>query len=71
VSIRVTSVPDSDTHGQIVLGVLGTSAPIEMKWPSPHNLVLSCSSCEPERVNFETVKSGDVLITYDDNLRFR
>ena len=68
VSVRLTSVPDNDTHGEIVLDVAGDK-PVEMMWISPHHLSLSCSSCVPQDVTDETVKAGEIAITYSDNLR--
>ena len=68
VSVRLTSVPDNDTHGLIVLDVTGDK-PVEMKWIGPHSLALSCASCVPQDVNDETVKAGQIAITYSDNLR--
>ena len=68
VSIRLTSVPDNDTHGLIVLGIDGDKA-VEMKWIDPHHLALSCGSCSPQDINFQVVKTGDIAITYDAKLR--
>ena len=68
VSVRLSSVLDTDTHGLIVLGVNGNKA-VEMKWIDARHLLLSCASCNPDEVNFESVKTGDVNVSYDINLR--
>jgi hypothetical protein len=68
VSVRLKNVPDNDTHGLIVLDVTW-NRPVEMRWIGPHNLAVSCASCTVQDVDFEVVKSGDVVITYGDNLR--
>jgi len=67
VSVRLTSVPDNDTHGVIVLGVNGDK-PIQLKWPDAHHLSLACESCKSEDVNFEATKTGDVVIEFDPHL---
>jgi hypothetical protein len=70
VSVRANGVPDDSSHGLIVLGITGDK-PVEMKWIGPHNLALSCQSCIPQDVNFEVVKSGDVIISYSDSVSVR
>ncbi|HTZ56718.1 MAG TPA: hypothetical protein VMB49_01410 [Acidobacteriaceae bacterium] len=70
VSVRANGVPDDATHGLIILGIAGDHL-VEMKWIDPHNLALSCSSCAPQDVNFEAIKSGDVTISYDKGLSVR
>jgi hypothetical protein len=70
VSVRANGVRDDSTHGLIVLGIVGDK-PVEMKWIGPHNLALSCQPCTPQDVNFEVVKSGDITISYSDNLSVR
>jgi hypothetical protein len=68
VSLRLKNVPDNDTHGQIVFAVTWNK-PVEMKWAGTHELAISCTSCTTKDVDFEAVKSGDIVITYDENLR--
>ena len=68
VSVRSNATPDSDTHGQIVFSSTWDK-PIVMKWIDPMHLEVTCSSCTPKDVTFEVVKTGEVLITYDDNLK--
>jgi len=67
VSVLAKGVPDNSTHGTIVLGVTGDK-PVEMKWIGPHNLALSCPPCNPQEVNFEVVRTGEVTISYSENL---
>jgi len=67
VSLRLNTVPDNDTHGEIVLGIAGDRS-IQLTWASPQSLVVSCDSCAPQDVNFEAVKAGGVVITYSQNL---
>jgi hypothetical protein len=68
VSLRAKGVPDNDTHGEIVFGTTWNQA-IDMKWIDPKHLELTCSSCMAKDLTFEVVKAGDVLISYDNNLR--
>lgn len=68
VSLRLKGVPDSNTHGEIIFGTIWNQA-VDMKWVDPKHLELSCSSCTAKDVTLEVVKAGDVLISYDDNLR--
>ena len=67
VSVRPNGVPDNDTHGQIELGLIGDKG-VEMKWIGPRNLSLTCATCTRQDITFEVVKSGDIVITYGDNL---
>ena len=68
VSLRANATPDSDTHGQVVFSATWDK-PIAMNWIDPKHLELTCSSCTTKDVTFEVVKTGEVLISYDSNLR--
>jgi hypothetical protein len=68
VSLRLKNVSDNDTHGQIVFAATWNK-PVEMKWVGTHELAISCASCTTKDVDFEAVKSGDIVISYDENLR--
>lgn len=70
VSLRASGVPDSDTHGLIILQVNGNQS-IQMKWIGVHQLEVSCATCTQEDVSFEVVKSDNPVIKYDDNLLVR
>jgi hypothetical protein len=70
VSVRYITVPDSDTHGAIVFGANGDKD-VKMVWRGPRNLLLSCPSCRQEDVNYEVVKSGDVVISYSPEISVR
>ena len=67
VSVRLTGVPDNETHGVIVLGISGDK-PIQLKWIDAHHLSLACESCKAEDVNFEATKTGDVIVGFDPHL---
>jgi hypothetical protein len=67
VSIRLSTVPDNDTHGQIVLALLGDHE-VSMVWQDEHHLVLSCASCTQKDVDDETVKAGEVIVRYGPTL---
>jgi hypothetical protein len=67
VGVRLNEVPDNSTHGQIVLGLYGDKA-VAMQWKGPHELYLSCPSCQRQDVDFEAVKSGEITIRYSDGL---
>lgn len=70
VSLRLKSVPDNDTHGVIVFAAQGDKT-IETKWNSARSLLISCDSCTQNDVNFEVVKSGDVVVRYGSGLDVR
>jgi hypothetical protein len=70
VSVRLTSVPDNDTHGVIVLGVDGDRH-IQMKWKDSHHLSLACETCKAADVNFEATKAGEVIIDFDPHLAIK
>ena len=68
VSLRANATPDGDTHGEIVFST-AWDKPILMDWVDPKHLALSCPSCTTRYVTFEVVKTGEMLISYDNNLR--
>jgi hypothetical protein len=70
VSIREKGVPDNDTHGLIVFGARGDQD-VKIAWKNARNLMISCSSCKQEDVNYEVVKSDGVIISYSPEIAVR
>ena len=63
VSIILSTVPDNDTHGEIVFGIRGKRN-VSISWLDNRHLFVSCADCKDSDVNFEAVRTGDVSISY-------
>jgi hypothetical protein len=67
VSIRLKGVPDNEAHGSVVLGLYGDKD-VQVSWQNSRGLTIACASCKPSDVNFQAVRSGDVVISYGSEL---
>ncbi len=70
VSVRLKNVPDNETYGVIVLGLAGNQS-LVVRWIGPNELFLDCATCNPDNINFEVVKTGDIKVVYGRSLIIR